>query len=195
MEFNFFLIQKDINIKSPSYLINIVKHLLALSMGEVPGFAPAIDDNAGPISEIQRIYSDIYGLEYSPIIMQPTFFDIMKDRSVYFSFEYPNTIELSNKSREDSSKLNDLIFSQSLLKKYISNLKANKYNLGQTPIYDNIENIGFDFYHTDAEDYASIKSSDLLYNEDTSFGINVSNSNKFPSNSSFLRGCVRVYKK
>jgi hypothetical protein len=56
-----------------------------MGMGEAPGFAPAIDDSAGPIIRLQAIYSEDYQLTYAPTIMSPHMFSINEQRPVYYS--------------------------------------------------------------------------------------------------------------
>ena len=59
----FSLIQTHKNIKPPAYITNIVKHLLAISVGALPGFRPAVNDAMAPVKKIQEIYIDHYNLK------------------------------------------------------------------------------------------------------------------------------------
>ena len=67
----FSAIQEIKNIRPEPYFTNSVRHLFGIGIGALPGFAPAINNDAGPIHKIQKIYREIYNLDYAPIIMAP----------------------------------------------------------------------------------------------------------------------------
>ncbi|MBY0544167.1 MAG: hypothetical protein K2Q14_01295, partial [Gammaproteobacteria bacterium] len=60
------------NIKVLPYIVDIVKHLIMVGLGVVPGFGPATDDEIAPIGAFKTDFVDIYGLKrFSPTIMIP----------------------------------------------------------------------------------------------------------------------------
>jgi hypothetical protein len=191
----FSLIQKEQNIKLSSYLFNIVKHLLSMGIGAMPGYAPAIDDSAGPVKQLQEMYSSIYNVPYAPTIMQPLLFSLDSDRPVYFSFSFPSMLEFSGKSREDSSKLDDLLSTYSYLNKYLYGLENNNLHIEQTPFALLPKRAQFDFYHTDFNRFTSLRDPLEIAIEDKNFGITPDKIELFPAKSAFLRGCVRISKK
>lgn len=193
MIFSLILRKKD--IKANPYIVDTVKHLLAMSVGAVPGFAPAIDDTAGPISRLQEIYSTIYHLEnYAPIIMQPQLFHMNgPDKPVYYSLEYPSTIEFSPRSRKESSKITDLYDINNLLKKCLHEIAMGELNIAGTPLDAVSKIIRFDCFHTNVSDYHELHPSSKIPLEDPSFQIShYDKNNQFPSNSAFVRGCIRI---
>ncbi len=192
----FSLIQKEMHIKPAPYIANTVKHLIAMGIGALPGYAPAIDDIAGPISQLQHIFSNIYGLKsYAPIIMQPYHFNVKDDRPVYYSLHYPNTLEFSIKSRLDSSKLADLILVKSLLRKYLNNLVKDYLHVEETPLYELPNLVKYDFFHNEFEDYTDIMDTKVIGLEDKHFSLSQDQQQLFPANSPFLTGCVRIARK
>jgi len=73
----FSYIQRVRKISPNNYVADTVKHLFSISAGAIPGMAPALDDTCAPISELQRIFKDIYRLDqYLPIILQSIFFSL-----------------------------------------------------------------------------------------------------------------------
>lgn len=190
----FSLIQKEQSIKLSSYLSNIVKHLLSMGIGALPGYAPAIDDSAGPIKRLQEMYSSIYNVAYAPSIMQPLLFSVDANRPVYFSFSFPSMIEFSEKSRKDSSKLDDLLSIYSYLNKYLYGLENNDLHIEKASFVLLPKQVQFDFYHTNFERFTSLKDPVQIALEDTNFGITPDKIDLFPAKSAFLRGCVRVSK-
>jgi hypothetical protein len=190
----FSMIQKNQRIKASAYVLNIVKHLLAMGVGAVPGYSQAIDDIAGPVKRLKEIYVDVYGLSYAPTIMQPYNLSLKSDRSAYFSLALPNTPEFSEKTREDLSKIDELLLIQSCLKKHLTGLQDKGLHIENTNFFELSSMVDFDFYHTDFHRYSSIKDPSSLIEEDKYF-FHEDSAEKFPSRSAFLRGCVRVSKK
>ncbi len=189
----FSVIQIDRGLKTSSYIHNRVKYILNMAVGAFSGYAPAIDDTAGPISRLQSLYASVYNLPYTPNIMQPYTFSEKSDRSVYFSFALPGTLEFSNKPRSDSSKLDDLVLTQSYIKKYLNGLTDEHLRIEGTSFSKLQETVDFNFYHTEFEKLTGIKNPEDLVIEDKYF--NVDKKELFPAKSAFLRGCVRISKK
>lgn len=191
----FSLIQQQRNIKPNPYIADTVKHLLAMGVGALPGFTAALDDSAGPIQKLQQVYMDIYQLQdYAPIIMQPDFFSLENPRPIYYSLQYPTTIEFSPRSREGSTKIFELYEIKSLLTKYLADIHLNKLNASGTPFYHLPDKVHYDFFHTDPENYTGIRSSKEIPKEDESFLQRFSKNRLFPVNSPFVRGCIRIGK-
>ncbi len=191
----FSVIQTNRGLKTSAYIHNTVKHILNMAVGALAGYAPAIDDTAGPIRRLQSLYASVYNLPYTPNIMQPYTFSESSDRSVYFSFALPGTLEFSNKPRNDSSKLDDLVLTQSYVKKYLTGLTDQHLRIEETPFSRLQETVDFNFYHTDFERLTGIKNPEDLVLEDKYFNVSESKKELFPAKSAFLRGCVRISRK
>ncbi|HVV69637.1 MAG TPA: hypothetical protein VG895_00550 [Patescibacteria group bacterium] len=193
----FSLILNERNIKPNPYISDTVKHLMAIGTGAFPGFASALNDEAAPIHRLQECIESIYQLEeYAPIIMHPHFLKKEISRPIYYSLQYPTTTEFSPKSRKGSTKIFDLYQIKSLLAKYLVDIHLDELNLGDTPIFDLVEKIQYDFFHTDPENYKGIRLSKEIPEEDKTFIQTPEGMNKnFPINSPFLRGCIRISSK
>jgi hypothetical protein len=164
-----------------------------MGVGMMPGFAPAINDTAGPISRIQQAYNEIYDLDYAPIIMQPTMFKAGAQQPIYYSLSYPTTVNFSPRSRADSSKLSDLYEIKSLLSKYLHDIRTLELNLDDTLMHDLPNIVEFDFFHTETKTYRGIHSSSDLPIGDPLFTKTAYGSNKpFPVNGIFVNGCIRL---
>jgi len=187
------LMQKMRNIRPVPYIADTVKHLLTIGVGMIPGFAPATDDIAAPMARIQEIYSNVYGLAYAPIIMQPYRFSQGENRPVYYSLSLPTITRFSPRSREESSKLSDLYEIKSLMGKYLTDLSNIDLNLNETLIYDLPSKVQYDFFHTETQVYRGIQSSAEIPFQDPSFATIPYGGNKpFASNAIFVNGCVRI---
>jgi len=153
-------IQKQRGIKPGQSVIDTVKQLLFMGISALPGFAPGLNDEAAPIHKLQEIFTNVYQLkDYSPIIMQPHIFSLKNSRSVYYSLQYPTSISFSPQSRENSTKIFTAYEIKSFLKKYLTDLRSDKLNLTGALIYELLEKVQYDFFHTDIKNYTGIRLS------------------------------------
>ncbi|MFN7096234.1 MAG: hypothetical protein ACK4PR_01545 [Gammaproteobacteria bacterium] len=192
----FSYIQRIRGIKPNPYIADTVKHILSISAGAVPGMGPATDDSSAPIAGLQRVFKDIYNLEtYLPIILQSKFFSLYEECSpVYYSLQYPTTLEFSSKLSDNTSALSDLYDVKSLLEKYLNSLSSKGLNIEHTPLADIPQLVKFDYFHSDNDGkYRGIRSTQDIPLEDLLFAnIKGMKNSAFPLQSTFVRGCIRM---
>lgn len=190
------LIQKHAHLKPDPLLVDIVEHLLAMAIGVYPGFAPATDDSAAPISKFQEILIDIYKLEkYAPIIMHPTYFTPKSKRPVYYSLGYSTAFNFSPKARKLATKRSDLVNIIHIQNKYLNILANNKLNTKNTPIGNIPDLIQYDYFHSNSLTTSGIRDSKEISLEDATFMQCANTDMLFPSDSPFCRGCIRIKNK
>lgn len=195
------LLQSKIAIKPSAYIIETVKHILAMGVGALPGFAPAVDESMMPVKAIQQAYLDVYRLKsYLPIIMQPqTFvFGQKPARSVYYSLQFPSSFGLTPKTVTGASAMVELSEIQFLLERYLEQLIQDPLNIEHTQIYQFIQQAKVDFFHSSMSQQPGLLSMSALQQQDKSFNHILANhpdNQEFPETSSFLRGCVRIAQK
>ncbi|NEU34928.1 hypothetical protein GN156_30175, partial [bacterium LRH843] len=88
----FSVIQNSRNLKPNPYLLDTAKHLFAIALGEVPGYAPQLDDEQLPLRVLQQAYVESYGMKkYVPTILAPVNFSLETKSfpAVYYSLSYP----------------------------------------------------------------------------------------------------------
>lgn len=182
-------------VPSPQ-VTELTKHILMIGVGAIPGFEPAINDNCAPVKTLQKIYSDIYKLEkYAPCIMQPGYFSMhKKSQPIYYSLQVPTALEYSPKSSKHSTSLSDLYDIENLFKKYMVSLSAETSTLASTPMANLVEQVRYNFYHTNTGFYKNILPCRLIANEDSRFLQNWHHSinHSFAQNSHFFNGCVSI---
>ncbi len=196
-DLTFSRVQARRNIKPSPFVADTVKHLIVTGVGDVPGYAPSLDDSAGPVAGLQEVYLEVYQLKnYVPTMMQPTRFNMMADnnRPVYYSLQLPTAIELAPKASKRSSTISDLYEVKSLLEKYYDEMATGKLNLEYTPLHELTKRVGYTCFHTDVGDYSEIMLSGELPEMDPSFiTVNRTCRNvEFSANSNFVRGCIRL---
>lgn len=195
-DFTFSRAQANRNLKPNPYLADTAKHLLAIGEGPAPGFRVAVDDSAAPISSLQQIYLDSYQLKnYAPLFMHLEHFDMYNcEHPVYYSLQFPTTIEFSPKSRRLSSAMEELREIRHVMRSVQAEIVGDKGKLGDTPMYELATVVDYSYYHSDKDQYDEIESTTLLPENDLSMQAQLA---KFPGRtfaetSPFVRGCVRV---
>jgi hypothetical protein len=192
----FSFIQERNNLKPNPYIADTVRHLLSMGVGAYPGFAPTIDNSAGPISRLQEIFCDIYQLDrYQPIIMQPAYFSVLEPcRPIYYSLEYPTTLNFSPKSRKRVTKMINLVELHYVLNKYLVEISSNSLNTHGSVLGSLSKKTCYDFYHSEARNESGIHPSREIPSGDPTFAQSVKKypDREFPENSPFLRGCIRL---
>jgi hypothetical protein len=184
------------NLRPNPYLIDTIKHIIAIGMGAMPGFCFATDDTVGPIASFEKVYNTIYGLKYAPAIMRPYHFNMYLEGliMVYYSLNFPVAIETSPRSRKAPNVLQDLHDCSRIIQWFLADLTKGKYELENTPIFHLAERVQFDFLHSEEDKLNKIITSSTIPNTDLLFQeVNKRNGNKpFCEISPFFRGCIRI---
>jgi hypothetical protein len=183
------------DLKASSYVIEMVKHVIMVGLGIVPGFCPAINDNEAPFEKFQEDLIDIYGLKnFSPAIMVPHHYSAEEKRPVYWSLHTQSHFETTIKAKTFTSTLSilkeisDLIdqFKQSILK------HTNKLAV-DSPLEELIKRTQLDFFHSEIDEDGQIRQSLEMPKEDKNLIQNIKKFGKrtFSDVSPFVRGCIR----
>ncbi|MFN7098073.1 MAG: hypothetical protein ACK4PR_11040 [Gammaproteobacteria bacterium] len=185
--------------RKPSlYLLNTLQHLVGIGNGKIPGFQMALnDESAGPIKIIQDAYTQFYGLRlYFPTIIQPQYFDRnCKEHPLYYSLQFPTCFETLPKNRVRNCLIDDLRELKDLMDHFIFEAKRGTLRIANTPFEDVINNLHFDYIHSDKDVYNKIMLSDHISEIDSNFKLPPSSTHderKFALSSPFLRGCVAI---
>lgn len=170
------------HLKSPPFLINTIKHLIAISEGSFPGFAPAMDDTVAPISLIQDCYVKSYGLkEYAPVIM--TTANIAEvSNYVYYSHNMPTLLEWAPQGHIVRTIMSELRDIKTLMDLFIDTTKS--------------KGLIYDYFHNEKDQFQEIKPTSQLAQDDPNllYPKKYKNNQKFCENSQFFKGCIRIKK-
>lgn len=189
-------ILKKINMKMGTYPLETLKHLMTLSVGGLPTFS-AFHENEimAPITALQKIFLDIYGIDYIPTVMTPQYLSLKKGKSIgYYSINEPTLIESVPKSREVINIMQVTREVKELFGYFKEEVIKDNLMVKNTPIYTLIQNTNFDFIHTKHDPAHHLISSSHLPDDDPALVLSPNTSKKlsFCSSSHFLRGCIRI---
>lgn len=184
-------------LKLHPYLEDTVKHIIALATGNLVGFGVAVDNHAGPFSNIQKVILDIYQLKnYVPTIMHPMHL-ISKTAAdcIYYSLNLQTSIQLSLKNRQSTTNLEILKELRLLLLAFCEDVIAGKLRLDNTLLYNILEKTVFEFFHTKEDPLGEIELTENMSKKDpTLLKCMVKCNNKsFAHTSAFVRGCIRLH--
>lgn len=196
-------------LKPSTYHIDTLKQLVTIGVGAAPGFRPthmdvpgfkaSVDaEVAGPIQGIQRVYLEDYGLKtYVPTIMVPHHFGPDDScQAVYYSLQTPTVMESSPKARSPVSLMTEIRELKALVEVFLEDALEGHLPIAGTPIDWLVNNVNFDFFHSEKDAYDEIRSSADMPKEDPSLMkyYDVDKKRKFAESCSFVRGCVRLSK-
>lgn len=194
-DFAFSIFQETKGLRPNPYLADIVRHLIAIGSGAVPGFTPAIDNSAAPITGFQKIYLEVYDLKkYAPVIMHAHHFSPNNSQTAYYSFQIPTTTIFSPRSRKISSTMNDLQETCYILRTLLTEILQGNLQVENTPLFNLAETIGYEFYHSDKDKIGVISSASEIAKADPNFTpvFLTQNNYSFPEFSPFFKGCVSI---
>jgi len=188
------IFHKNRNISPDPYLSSTVQTLLFVGAGWNPGFSVATDDSSGPIKRLQELYLDVYRLnDYAPIIMQPSSFSLKVNQPVYYSLAYPIATKLLPRYKTEVNKLSDLYNIRSLLMKYFHDIRSMPLNITGTSMYELPVKVEYEFFHASPEGHTGIQACSEIPRHDPYLKKIARGAERhFPTNSSFLNGCIRV---
>lgn len=195
------MIQKRRNLKPNPYLADTARHLFATAIGAAPGFVPALNDDAMPLSDIQKVYTDSYGLKkYFPTVMRPAHFIFEKESlPTYYSLQYPTTHIFSPKSREVTNLLYELRELEHIMRIFVEELTKQKAQCSDTVVGEIAKNIEFNYYHSKFDRYGVVTMTDEIVKLDPRFTSIPKKFKKdtaiFSADSTFLRGCISISRK
>lgn len=194
-EFVFSCMQRGQNLKPNPYLADTVKHLIAISSGAAPGFVIADDESAAPIRYLQKVFMDIYGLKsYAPLMMHLKHMFYHDTKQLYYSLQYPTTLEFSPKSRSLSSNMVDLHEIRYIIDKYLDAVLDGSLPLENASFKYFAEHVKFHYYHTEKDTHGDVDTSEQILQRN---GLMQAEMARFkgralPESAPFFRGCISL---
>lgn len=190
------IILKKQDIRPTLYINNMVKHILQIGTGIIPGTSPDTSNKKAPIEIIQKVFTDIYNIkDYIPTIMTPNYFYPHHDqrKPIYYSMHNPNLLD-TPKKKDNSSNISDLYEVKSLLDKYIYYMKTNEFNIEHTQFHKFFNNSQVSAIHTHPERYTTIEPVDNIFSSDSRFKKTLypTKNKEIARFGAFFKGCFKI---
>lgn len=198
MLWNVFLTENlKLSVRNAPFIIETAKHIIKIAMSRVPGFMPARTDIAAPIVELSNIFTNVYKIRtHIPVFMQLTNYDGINP--IYYSLHHHTFLHPFPKKKGSSQTINELKTIKYILELFTQcmnegNLAA---SLEGTQLFETLNNIEIDYFHTLEKDGFVTNFSDLLDN-DPRFtqhikGVIPRAGLEFPKSCPFFKGCIRI---
>ncbi len=187
-------VTSDPGFKPDSYIIDTLKHLIHIFLGSVVGMRPVINDYAGPINEIQKIYLEHYRLTQIPTMLYSYRFSFEENIPVYYSMQVPTIIQANPSFRKAQTIIEDireLIMLKPTIVRSYGNIKINGALL-----HNLVRLMKLEYYHADLYSYGKdIRPTNEipLYDKDFLYCPFAANKSlKFAENGSYIRGCIKI---
>lgn len=196
----FSMIQKKRNLKPNPYLADTAKHLFAIASGVAPGYIPVCNNDALPLSALQKAFVESYDLKkYLPTIMQPVHHNFKNDtKPIYYSLQNPSTFVFSPKSRKISSTLFEIRELENIMRVFINELSKDNTMCSDTIVGEIAKYTEFKYFHNEFDRHRVIRPSTEMATLDERFHCNSTSNNNgasFASDAKFLRGCISIQTK
>lgn len=189
-------------IKPRIYVFEMLKHLIYIFLGDLPGFAPACDNVAAPLDELARVYLNHYGLNtYAPSFMQPAYFDLNNPNQdyLYYSLQLPTYLESVPRTRNPVSARADLLEFTHLREQFIYELETNPKLKAPFNLIELLKQVELEYFHNSEDEYANILPSRTMPNQDPRLMYVPEEFSQekraFCERGTFARGCVRIGRK
>lgn len=163
-------------------------------MGAGIGVKPAIDNQYLPTQELQKIYTECYGLNYTPTIMVPASFN-KQEGPIYYPLLCPFAKINTFKTNQSNSAITELEILKKVLLAYQEEFTEETGDAFGSMLYKVSKETVFSFYHYKATGSQNIYNSDEITNKDERFKFSFCPANTtFASDSKLFRGCVQLTK-
>ncbi|OGT06891.1 MAG: hypothetical protein A2103_05380 [Gammaproteobacteria bacterium GWF2_41_13] len=185
------------NLKPNPYLVHIVKHIILVGTGVLPAFSAATNDEAAPISELQKVLIEDYKLrDYIPTFMQPAMFDLNAEAPpfVYYSLQQPTLLETSLVSHQLQSVLKAMPEIAYLVDTFNLEVEDQEIKAENTPIETFAKRAVCNYFHHEADGHIDgVRSTSEMPQEDSALLEMPANykGRIFAENSRFIKGCIR----
>lgn len=202
-----YLSQREVNKNLSSHVLQnpliteTAKHLVKIALRATPGYKPAIDDEAGPISTFMKIFIEDYKIRFRlPSIMILDHYDGVGP--IYytlahhiFTHAHPHPKNYNRETVTDLIHIRDVVlgFVDFVLK------SGSGHDLSNTLLFNYLSQVEFNFYHPKGKSGID-NDIEKLCAEDPRFSwapqkLNSLKILESASGSNFFNGCIRIQSK
>ena len=186
------------SVKNTPFVIETVKHIIKLAMGEVPGFMPVQNNEQAPVTGLYDVFVNTYRIRYFiPVFMELNYYN--KTDPVYYSLQKHTFLYHIPQRSNANRTIYELTEIRNLIYSFKEQVLENKFpiSLENTVLYQTLQEVEFEFYHSKAKKPPIVTDIDRIVQEDPRF-LSISRDTEateklsFPKNSLFFNGCIRI---
>jgi hypothetical protein len=182
-------------LKPNPAFITTLNHIIDIIYGWKPGFTFAVEEQAAPVSLLEKTYSEIYDIkQYAPVLMHAA----NLSQPIYYSFNVPAELDFLPKNNKKSTKIDDLkkfmhLYNMTvrMLKKELSNFQRieARYNFNEM-----IDSHQIQAFHYEKDPIYHIQSSTDIQHPNLNKIMAKYPNRKFPESASFFCGALEIKK-
>lgn len=153
-------INQECDIRMKPFSHEVIKNILAISLGELSGLRPAIDNTGIPLKEVTDALCSVYQPPTTPVIIEPCLYNPARrnNQSIYYSLSASSYNVYDKKSFRPLVYLNEV---RDNLPVYLKKFKDHPFT--ENIIYSELANkYCYSFYSVQGDSRGVCKSSDLL---------------------------------
>lgn len=176
---------------------NAIKQIFMVAANAAIAFQPSTSNMMLPLEPVQNFFKNQYGLD-NPVIMEPAYFDYHKDKPVYLSLNFQNSLSSVVDKSVKKTKIAILEDIKYLFDRYLSNCMDEKF-LKVSSLNELVRNVDFLYFHNSVDIKLSkhISMAQNILDKDSRFITNLSNSNALEklAQTLFFSGGIVIRKK
>lgn len=130
-------------ISNNVFINDVLTQLIAIGVGEIPGYGVAINDDLLPLEFISHTYRDVYKSRYTPLLMVPTHFNKQSNDPVFYSILKE---EMAFKPSSFSNKPQRCELIYNTYQQYAEHIKQLGY-FKKTPFYESATRLNLTLFN------------------------------------------------
>ncbi len=125
------------------FINDVITQLIAIGVGEIPGYGLAINENLLPLEFISQTYRDVYKSRYTPLMMVPSHFNKQSNEPVFYSI-LKEEMAFRPSSFSNKPQRCELIYNT--YRQYAEHIKELGY-FKMTPFYDSATRLSLTLFN------------------------------------------------
>jgi len=171
-------------------LIEKAKQILLGGLGRLPLYHINNNDEAGPFTELAKIFSETYQWEkYAPIIMKPTYIDWTDNATLYCTLNpvFKNNVNITS----HRSSASEAIKIKSVISQIMKRVKQFP-NLVKNSALKRLPTLNITFHHYDLNKTDEMLPSNMIFKDEKEAELWLGTGKQPAYSNSFLRCCAKV---
>lgn len=191
------VIQQKRNLRPNPFILDVAKDVLKVALGDLPGFEPLTDDEALPLSTLQAVFMNTYGIKKNPIIMGPKNFTFESSKHpIYYSLQNASPENFAPTSRTSATTLSEMRELAHVLTVFQEEMQKPSNLCEDTVFGELMKQVNFQYFHNRKDLHHVMQASSMIEDIDPRFKLQPKGHEEktlaFASDSKFFRGSLLI---